>query len=134
MLFKCHCKRNDAITTANRLNFKIAFNRLFVLNWEMDTTQIAITWHTLPRHFFEEINYSTQKMKLLKSTYPVIRAVSFFCEQKVNCSNNICLNHNYSNLYCSTYVVYSDRPKPKFEPKPKVPKFRLVWAEAETES
>ena len=33
-----------------------------------------------------------------------------------------------------TSVLISDRPKPKFEPKPKVPKFRLVLAEAETES
>ena len=35
---------------------------------------------------------------------------------------------------CRTYITNSDRPKPKFEPKPKVPKFRLVWAEAETET
>jgi hypothetical protein len=28
----------------------------------------------------------------------------------------------------------SDRPKPKFEPKPKLPKFRFIWAETEIES
>jgi hypothetical protein len=29
-------------------------------------------------------------------------------------------------------LQYSDRPKPEFEPKPKAPKFRFVWAETET--
>ena len=31
-------------------------------------------------------------------------------------------------------IVLSDRPKPTFEPKPKLPKFRFVWAETETET
>jgi hypothetical protein len=39
-----------------------------------------------------------------------------------------------SEDFKTTYVLISDRPKPKFEPEPKVPKFRFVWAEAETES
>ncbi len=28
----------------------------------------------------------------------------------------------------------SDRPKPTFEPKPKLPKFRFDWAKTETET